>query len=157
METDKNENDKVELALSELMDDEETLLGLLNMIKLMKDSGNIQLLEKLLTENMPSNSKALASLLDKREIHIGGITMINVVLALMASLSSNVAQGALNTILYNSDELWNSMVEGAKQPENFSLFRLMGMMKDPEVAAGLSAMLNALKTLGTLLKKVDKE
>jgi Uncharacterized conserved protein len=153
----KNETDKIEVALSGLMDDEETMLGILNMVKLMKESGNIELLEKLLTENMPSNSKALASLLDKREIHIGGISLINMLLALMASLSSNTAQGAINAILYNSEELWSSMVDGAKQPENFSLFRLMGMMKDPEVAAGLSAMLNALKTLGALLQKVDKE
>ena len=157
MENEKNQNDKVELAISELMDDEDSLLGVLNMIRVLKDSGNIELLEKLLTENMPSNPKAIASLLDKREIHVGGITMANMLLALMASLSGKTTQQAINVMMYNSDEIWSSMVDGAKQPENFSLLRLMGMMKDPDVAAGLSAVFNALKTIGILLKKVDSE
>ena len=33
----------------------------------------------------------------------------------------------LNVLLYNSEDIWDSMIDGAKQPENFSLLRLMGM------------------------------
>ena len=157
MENEKNEKDQVEIALSELMGDDQTLLGVLNLVKMFKDSGNLEVLEKLLTENMPGNTKAYTSLIDKREFHMGGISLANALVALMASVSGKTSQSVLNVLLYNSEDIWDSMIDGAKQPENFSLLRLMGMLKDPEVAAGLSAVMNALKTLGSLLKKVDTE
>ncbi|MHB1439316.1 MAG: DUF1641 domain-containing protein [Cuniculiplasma sp.] len=157
MENEKQEKDQIELALSELMEDDQTLLSVLNLVKIFKESGNLEVLEKLITENLPGNTKSFTSLLDKRELHLGGISLANVMLGLMASLSGKTSQSALNILLYNSDELWDSMIDGAKQPENFSILRLMGTLKDPEVAAGLSAMLNALKTLGKLLTKVDRE
>ncbi len=157
MESEKNEKDQVEIALSELIGDDQALLGVLNLAKIFKDSGNIEVLEKILTENMPGNTKAYTSLLDKRELHLGSISMMNSLLAVMASVSGKTSQSALNLLLYNSEDVLLSMIEGAKQPENFSILRLMGMLKDPEIAAGLSAVLNALKTLGSLLKKVDTE
>ena len=157
MESEKNEKDQVEIALSELIGDDQALLGVLNLVKIFKDSGNIEVLEKILTENMPGNTKAYTSLLDKRELHLGSISMMNSLLAVMASVSGKTSQSALNMLLYNSEDVLLSMIEGAKQPENFSILRLMGMLKDPEIAAGLSAVLNALKTLGSLLKKVDTE
>ncbi|MCL5888712.1 MAG: DUF1641 domain-containing protein [Candidatus Thermoplasmatota archaeon] len=157
MESEKNEKDQVEIALSELIGDDQALLGVLNLVKIFKDSGNIEVLEKILTENMPGNTKAYTSLLDKRELHLGSISMMNSLLAVMASVSGKTSQSALNLLLYNSEDVLLSMIEGAKQPENFSILRLMGMLKDPEIAAGLSAVLNALKTLGSLLKKVDTE
>lgn len=157
MESEKNEKDQVEIALSELIGDDQALLGVLNLAKIFKDSGNIEVLEKILTENMPGNTKAYTSLLDKRELHLGSISMMNSLLAVMASVSGKTSQSALNLLLYNSEDVLVSMIEGAKQPDNFSILRLMGMLKDPEIAAGLSAVLNALKTLGSLLKKVDTE
>jgi uncharacterized protein YjgD (DUF1641 family) len=47
------------------------------------------------------------------------------------------------------------MVEGAKKPDNLSLFGLLGILKDPEVASGITVVLNALRVIGKLLKKVD--
>jgi uncharacterized protein YjgD (DUF1641 family) len=151
------EKDQVEVALSDIMDDEESLVGILNVIKLLKDSGNLKVLEKLLREMLPGNTESFTSLLDKRELHLGGMSGVNAMVALMASLSGSTSQSALNAILYNSDEIWEAMIDGAKQPDSFSILRLMGMLKDPEVSAGLTALMNALKVLGNLLKKVDKE
>ena len=41
---------------------------------------------------------------------------------------SNVWSSPINS---DSEDIWDSMIDGAKQPENFSLLRLMGMLKDP--------------------------
>lgn len=151
-----NENEQVEMAIRELMDDDKTVLALLNLIKLLKNSGDLESIQKLAEEFIPGNPVTIVQTADQPEFHKGGINLINLLVALMASLSNKTSQESLSTILYNSDELWASMVEGAKKPENFSLLRLMGVLKDPEIASGLTAVLNALKVLGNMLKRVDR-
>jgi uncharacterized protein YjgD (DUF1641 family) len=151
-----NENEQVEMAIRELMDDDKTILALLNLIKVLKNSGDLESIQKLAEQFIPGNPVTIVQTADQPEFHKGGINLINLIVALMASLSNKTSQESLSTILYNSDELWESMVEGAKKPENFSLLRLMGVLKDPEIASGLTAVLNALKVLGSMLKRVDR-
>ncbi|MCL4344850.1 MAG: DUF1641 domain-containing protein [Candidatus Thermoplasmatota archaeon] len=150
------ENDQIELAIRELMEDDKSMLALLNLVKMLKDSADLEAIQKLAEQFIPGNPAMIIQTADQPEFHKGGINLINLIVALMASVSSKTSQESISTILYNSDELWESMVDGAKKPENFSLLRLMGVLKDPEIAAGLTAILNALKVLGAMLKRVDR-
>lgn len=150
------QNEQIEMAIREIMDDDESILALLNMVRMLKNSGDIATLQKIAGELIPGNPATIVQTVDQPEFHKGGISLANLLIGLMASLSNKTAQESMTSILYNSDELWSSMVEGAKKPENFSLLRLMGVLKDPEIAAGLTAVLNALKVLGAILKRVDR-
>ncbi len=49
------------------------------------------------------------------------------------------------------------MVSGAKNPESIGLMGLYALLKDPDISAGLSAMMGALKALGIALKKVPEK
>ncbi|MGP6220631.1 DUF1641 domain-containing protein [Caldiplasma sukawensis] len=157
METEnkQNEKDKVEEMLAEFLEDDSAIAGLLNLAKIMKDSGNIEFLQKLGEENIPGNPKSILSLFDRKEMHEGGINLFNLIVGLMASFSKEPSQSAVLSILYNSDQLWSAMIDGAKKPENFSLLRLFGILKDPEIAAGLTSVLNMLKVLGSILKNQE--
>lgn len=57
-------------------------------------------------------------------------------------------------ISFNSTGIAQSMVDGASSAQPLSILKLMSMLKDPEIAAGLMALMNMLKVLGTVFKKL---
>ena len=123
----------------------------------MKDSGLISAFENLSSEFLPSDIEFLSSFMTSRDFLYGFVKTMNVVSALSHSLSSEKASDAIKAILFNSDELWDGMVDGAKNPEATSLLRLYAMLKDPDISAGLTAALYALKAIGSALRKVPEE
>ena len=145
---------KIEEMIGELVQDDDSLESLLRILNAMKGSGSLLLLESVITKNMPGSTAQIKRILDSQEIHSGGLKLLDVLIALMASLSQEPTADVINSILYNGDDIWSSMVQGAKKPDNYSLLRLMGLFKDPDLAAGLTAALNALKELGKILRGV---
>ena len=114
-------------------------------------------MENLSSEFLPSDIEFLSNFLTSRDFLYGFVKTMNVVSALSHSLSSEKASDAIKAILFNSDELWDGMVSGAKNPEATSLLRLYAMVKDPDISAGLTAALYALKAIGSALRKVPEE
>ena len=149
------DKDQVEELIKDLAGNEKSLASLLGMLKSLNDSGSLKVIQNLMDELIPGNPEGIVQTLDTIEFHEGGINLASFLVAFMASLSDNVTKDSISTILYNSNELWSEMVEGAKKPDNLSLFGLLGLLKDPEVAAGITVVLNALRVIGKLLKKVD--
>ena len=108
-------------------------------------------------ESLFSMSPSIRGSRSSRDFLYGFVKTMNVVSALSHSLSSEKASDAIKAILFNSDELWDGMVSGAKNPEATSLLRLYAMVKDPDISAGLTAALYALKAIGSALRKVPEE
>ena len=151
----QSDKDQVEELIKDIAGNEKSLASILEMLKSLSDSGSLKVIQNLMDELIPGNPEGIVQTLDKIEFHEGGINLASFLVAFMASLSDNVTKDSISTILYNSNELWSSMVDGAKKPDNLSLFGLLGLLKDPEVAAGITVVLNALRVIGKLLKKVD--
>jgi uncharacterized protein YjgD (DUF1641 family) len=154
-ENTKDQTDQIQQIIGEIVGNDKSLVSVLEMIKSLSDSGSLKVIQRIMDEMIPGNPEAIIQTVDKLEFHEGGVNLASLMVAMMASLSGSVSRESINTVLYNSDELWSSMVDGAKKPENFSLFGLLGLFKDPEIAAGMTAVLNALKVLGKLLKRVN--
>lgn len=153
----ENEEDDFEPLIKGFMDNSDALESMLNLFIKVKKSGLLNAVENLSGEYLPSDIEFLSSFLTSKDFVYGFVKTMNVVSALSHSISSEKASDALKAILYNSDAIWDGMVSGAKNPEATSLLRLYAMVKDPDVSAGLTAMLNALKALGMALKKVPDE
>ena len=49
------------------------------------------------------------------------------------------------------------MITGAKNPEQFSLFKLLALLKDPEFTKGMTAMVNLITALGKVLSKTPED
>ncbi|MHB8371659.1 MAG: DUF1641 domain-containing protein [Thermoplasmataceae archaeon] len=152
--TDEDKQKVIEEMIGGLVEDDESLESMLRIITGLKDSGSLILIEHLVSKRMPGSTQQLQRLLDSNEVNLGFMKMIDIFIALMATISQEPTSRALTSILYNGDDLWESMIVGAKKPDNYSLLRLMGMFKDPDLASGLTAVLNALKELGKILKTV---
>ncbi len=152
-----NDQDDLEPLIEGLIENRDSFEALLNLFGKVKDSGLISALENLSSEFLPSDIEFLSNFLTSRDFLYGFVKTMNVVSALSHSLSSEKASDAIKAILFNSDELWDGMVSGAKNPEATSLLRLYAMVKDPDISAGLTAALYALKAIGSALRKVPEE
>ena len=152
-----NDQDDLEPLIEGLIENRDSFEALLNLFGKVKDSGLISALENLSSEFLPSDIEFLSNFLTSRDFLYGFVKTMNVVSALSHSLSSEKASDAIKAILFNSDELWDGMVSGAKNPEATSLLRLYAMVKDPDISAGLTAALYALKDIGSALRKVPEE
>lgn len=153
----EEDEDDLEPLIMGLMENKDAFESMLNLFTKVKNSGLLTALENLSGEYLPSDIEFLSSFLTSKDFVFGFVKTMNVVSALSHSLSSEKASDAVKAILYNSDQLWDGMISGAKNPEATSLLRLYAMVKDPDVSAGLTAMLNALKAIGSALKKVPED
>lgn len=46
----------------------------------------------------------------------------------------------------------DAVIAGAKEPKKMSVFSLMSMLKDPDVASGMTAVFGILKVFGSLVR-----
>lgn len=152
-----DDEDDLEPLLQGLLENRDSFEALLNLFGKVKNSGLISALENLSSEYLPSDIEFLSNFLTSRDFLYGFVKTMNVVSALSHSLSSEKASDAVKAILYNSDDLWDGMISGAKNPEATSLLRLYAMVKDPDISSGITAVLNALKAIGSALKKVPED
>ena len=137
--------DNIELFLKEIMENTGQLEAAIKVIVNLKETGILDSVEHL------------SHLMSSKEFLHGAQKAMNLLSALIHSMSSEMSSNAINSILYNSEAIWEGMVVGAKNPEATSFLRLYAMLKDPETSAGLTAVLNALKAIGMALKKVPEE
>ena len=152
-----NERDVMEEALSLLLENGESLLSLARSLDKLSKAGLPALVEKIVSNSMPSDPQAVMKFVDNPDMLYGISKALNILPALLRSLSNESASDVIKSILYDSDEMYADMVNGAKNPNRMSFLKLMAIMKDEEVSAGMSAMLNLVKFLGKALGKVDTE
>lgn len=151
------EQDDLEPLIKGLLENTDAFAPMLRLFTKLRNSGLLDVMENISGEFLPSDIEFLSTFLTSRDFLYGLVKTINVVSALSHAMSSEKGSDTVKAILYNSDDIWDGMVTGAKNPEATSLLRLYSMVKDPDISAGLTAMLNALKAVGSALKKVPDE
>jgi len=150
-------DDDIEPLIIGLLENKDALTSLLNLLTKMRKSGLLEILDDLSSEYLPSDLEFLTTFLTSRDALVGVVRMVNVLASLSHALSSETAGDTIKAIAFNSDQIFEGMVSGAKNPESLGLMSFYAMLKDPDISAGLSAMLGALRALGIALKKVPEK
>lgn len=148
--------DDLEPLLVDVLENKEVFESLMNVLKRLKEAGIINLLDNVSKDYMPTDVEFLGKFFTSKEFSVGMIKTGNLLIGVMHALSNEKTSDALKAILFNAEGLTDTMLNGAKNPEPMSLFKMYSMIKDPEVAAGLTAVLNALKFVGQVLKTVGE-
>ena len=151
------EQDDLEPLIKGLLDNTDAFGPMLGLFSKLKNSGMLETLENLSGEFLPSDIEFLSTFLTSKDFVYGLVKTVNVVSSIAHAMSNEKASDVVKAIMYNSDDIWDGMVSGAKNPEATSLLKLYAMIKDPDISAGLTAVLNALKAMGSALKKVPEE
>lgn len=154
---DDEEGDDLEPLIKEFIDSKDAIQSMLVMFRKLKQAGIVDFIDQISGDYLPSDVEFIGKFFSSREFTTGVLKSANTMLGLMYALSMDTTSDAIKAILYDSEGLVDSMVTGAKNPERMSMMRLFAMTKDPEIASGLTAVLNLLKELGKSLQKVQND
>ncbi len=158
VELDGNQDeDDIEPMIEGLLQNRDSLMKLVGLMKKVSDAGLIDTVENMTADYMPADIEYILNLFTSKEFTVGLIKSINVLSGLLHALSSDKSGDALKAVMFNTDSIMEAMVTGAKNPETFSIFKLLAMMKDPEISSGLTAVTNGLKALGKALRTVQDQ
>lgn len=144
----------LEPFLKEVLGNKSFMLSAVNAMQKLTSSGAISALNRLLDEYTPGDFEAVLSILSSKELMLLIKKTIGTLSGLTYALSRESTSDTVQSVLYNLDDITESMVDGANNPKPMSMLKLLAMMKDDEVASGLTAMMEAMKALGRSLKKV---
>lgn len=152
----ESEPDEIEEMLKFMMENRSMFLQLLETMKKLQSSGLLEELQSFITSFVPSNHTLVTTYLNSEEGLLAITKVLNMLPALGNAVSSEKTSDLLKLVLFNSETLSESLVTGAKNPQNFGIMRLMSLMKDPEFTAGLTAIFNFIGTLGQIIKKTNE-
>lgn len=155
--TEEENEDDIEPLLRGLLENRNAFESMMNLLTKLNRSGLLSAMENISAEYLPSDIEFLSEFLTSKDFLYSFVKTMNVVSAMSHAMASEKASDAIKSIMYNSDAIWEGMVAGAKNPESMSLLRFYAMIRDPDTAAGLTAVLNALKAIGMALRKVPDE
>lgn len=152
----ESQPDEIEEALQFALENKGMFLQLLEMMKKLQSSGLLDELQKFISGFVPSNHTIVTSYLNSEEGLAAVSKLLNILPALGHTISSEKTSDLIKVVLFNSEELSNSLIVGAKNPQNFGLLKLMSLLKDPEFTTGLTAIINFLGALGKVISKANE-
>lgn len=152
----ESQPDEIEEALKFVLQNRGMFMQLLDTMNKLQSSGLLEELQKFISSFVPSDHTIVTTYLNSEEGMLAITKIINMLPALGSAVSSEKTSDLLKLILFNSETLVDSLVAGAKNPQNFGVMKLMSIMKDPEFTAGLTAVLNLLGALGQIIRKANE-
>jgi uncharacterized protein YjgD (DUF1641 family) len=147
----------LEPYLREILGNKELIQNTFATLKKITNPGTLSAMNRFFEEFSPGDIEALISIISSKELMILLKKSIGTLSGLSYALSRETTSDTVQSLLYNLEDVTESMVEGAKNPQPLSLFRLLSLLKDEEVASGMTAVIGALKAIGRSLKKVGTE
>ncbi|MEM0155230.1 MAG: DUF1641 domain-containing protein [Thermoplasmataceae archaeon] len=147
--------DSLEPLIKDLLANADLIESLLTLLKKMKQAGLVELLNSVSSGYVPTDIEFMGKFFSSKELIYGMLKSANTAVSLIHALSDERTSDMVKAIMYNLPDATESMVDAAKNPDRLSALKLMSMLKDPEVAAGMSVMFSFLKFLGSAIKKVD--
>lgn len=154
---DEDDGDDLEPLIKEFIESKDAIQSLLVMFRKLKQAGIVDFIDQISGDYLPSDVEFIGKFFSSREFTTGVLKSANTLLGVMYALSMDTTSDAIKALLYDSEGLMDAMITGAKNPERMSMMRILAMTKDPEIASGLTAVLNMLKELGKTLQKVQNE
>jgi uncharacterized protein YjgD (DUF1641 family) len=147
-------NIEMEDLLEAVENNSDVIMAFMKMLEKLKASGIINALnyinENVLPDNLDFFARAFTSNDSKETIARSGNTLFS----LLYMLSNREMADMIKAISFNSQGIAEAMKDGSKS-QPLSTFKLLGMLKDPEVASGLNAAISGLKAFGNILKKLE--
>jgi len=148
-------DDRLEPLIREMLEDSDFLEAMLNIMKRLKEAGIVNLANNIANDYLPTDVEFLGKFFASKELVYGMLKSANTAVSLIHALSDERTSDMVKAVMFNMPDAAEGMVEAAKTQDRMSMMKLYSMMKDPDVAAGISVMFSFLKFLGTVMKKVD--
>ncbi len=154
MDNDNNflKDRELESALENNMD---VLLAFFRLIERLKGAGIVEALDYINNDVIPDNLEFFVKAFTSKDMLETISKSGNTLISMLFLLSNREMSDMIKAISFNSQGIAEAVHDGASGSHPLSVLKIMGMLKDPEVAAGLNAMIYGLKAFGNVLKKLD--
>jgi uncharacterized protein YjgD (DUF1641 family) len=133
----------------------EVIMAFMRTLEKLKGAGIVNALDYINENVMPDNIDFFARALTSNDFMETLAKSGNTIFSLLFMMSNREMGDMIKAVSFNAQGIAESMKDGAEKSQPLSVLKLMGMLKDPEVASGINALVYGLKVLGTVLKKLD--
>ncbi|MCL4444546.1 MAG: DUF1641 domain-containing protein [Candidatus Thermoplasmatota archaeon] len=147
--------DRLEPLIREILEDSDFLEAMLNILKKMKEAGIVNLANNIANDYLPTDIEFLGKFFASKELVYGALKSANTAVSVIHALSDERTSDLVKAVMFNMPDAADGMITAAKTQDKISMMKIYSMMKDPEIAAGISVMFSFLKFLGAVMKKVD--
>jgi uncharacterized protein YjgD (DUF1641 family) len=148
--------DKLEILLDQIVENSDTLLSFMPVLAKLKEAGITDLITNISKDYMPTDIEFFGHMFSSREFTYAGMKTANVMLSLMYAMADEKVSDTVKNLMFNSRGILESASSAAKDNSRLGTLELYHMMKDPEVASGIRAVLSLMKTIGSILKKTEE-
>ncbi|MGC8505868.1 MAG: DUF1641 domain-containing protein [Thermoplasmata archaeon] len=154
---DDQKEDKMETALKILLENQDDLLSFATILDTMGKSGMFKLIGDIVKDYFPSDPTYLVRIIGSESTMRSVGKLFNILPAFLNLIQDERTNDIVKELAFNVDGLSETLLDGAKNPERFGVMKLMSILKDPEVASGMTALINVLKFVGKILRNVDEK
>jgi len=155
IKNDNNGNTGIENIDNAILENADVIMALMGTLEKLKGAGLVDALNYINDNVIPDNLDFFARAFTSKDSMETLARSGNTLFSLLFMLSDRKMGDMIKAISFNSPGIAESMEEGASKSQPLSAFKLLGILKDPEVSDGINALVNGLKTLGNILKKLD--
>ncbi len=152
MKEDLDFSDMIDIV-SKINENKDVIYEIFNLISKLKDAGLIDALksmELVIPDNLDFLVKSFTTK-DFLDVIFRAYGTMNSLIYMLAD--QNMSE-VIKSIGYNSSGIAQSMIDGTSSGQPISIFKLMSILKDPEISAAINGILEALKVIGDSLKKL---
>jgi len=153
MKSNEFDYDDIENILLKINENKDLIDAILKMLEKLKGAGAVESINYI-TDILPDNLDFFVRSFTSPDFTDTVSKSGNTLISLLFLLSNNEMADVIKAISFNSQGIAESMIDNAASAQPMSIFKLMSIFKDPEVSAGLNALIGALKVLGKSLKNL---
>lgn len=147
-------NDDLNVIMQKVAENKDTIVSFLDLLNKLKDAGLVDLFINTTKDYTPTDINFLTKFFSEKEMIETIFKFGNSMLGLLYGLSGERTSDLLKSISFNIPGITDGMVEGVKNPEKLSTVKLYEILKNPDVSAFTTGILNALSVIVSSIRKV---
>ncbi|MGC8516114.1 MAG: DUF1641 domain-containing protein [Thermoplasmata archaeon] len=152
---DSETEDKLEILLKELMNNSDSLVSIIPVLEKLKKAGIIDLINSISRDYMPTDIEFFGHMFSSREFTYAALKSANVLLSVMYAMADEKISDTIKNLMFNLRGAMDAASSAAKTTSSLGTLELYRMLKDPEIAAGIRAVMAIMKAVGEVLKKAE--
>ncbi|BAB60600.1 TVG1507900 [Thermoplasma volcanium GSS1] len=151
----QEDQDDLEVLLNKVVENKDTIVSLMDLLEKMKEAGIIDVFMSIAKDYTPTDVEFLAKFFTERELTEALLKVGNSMMGLLYGLAGERTSDVIKAVSFNLQGVTDGLVDGIKNPQSFSALKLMALLKDPDISALITGLVNAAKVLVSSIKKVQ--
>lgn len=151
---DESKNDDLNIIIEKVTENKDSIISFLDLLNKMQDAGLVDLFVNTTKDYTPTDIDFLVKFFSEKEMIETIFKFGNSMIGLLYGLSGERTSDLIKSISFNLSGVTDGFVDGVKNPEKLSTIKLYEMLKDPDISAFATGILNALSVIVSSTRKV---